>query len=178
MNLEDIPLIETARLRLRAHTASDFDASATLWALPGVVQYIGGTPSPRPASWQRLLTYTGLWAHLGYGYWFVEERSTGRFVGEVGFADFKRDMSPSIAGTPEMGWVLQPLHHGKGYATEAVEAALEWGQNHIAAAKTVCIISPENVASLRVAEKCGFTETNRTTYLGKPVHLFERPLAR
>jgi RimJ/RimL family protein N-acetyltransferase len=38
----------------------------------------------------------------------------------------------------------------------------------------VCIISPENLASIRVAEKCGYAEVARTAYHGDTVILFER----
>jgi RimJ/RimL family protein N-acetyltransferase len=61
---------------------------------------------------------------LSYGYWAVEEKTSGRYVGELGFADFKRDIVPSIEGMPELGWALVPQFHGKGYATEALRAAV------------------------------------------------------
>jgi RimJ/RimL family protein N-acetyltransferase len=67
--------------------------------------------------------------------------------------------------------------HGKGYATEAARAALIWGDQNIkradsALGKTVCIIHPEHARSIRVAEKCGFTEILRTTYKAEPTILF------
>ena len=48
-------------------------------------------------------------------------------MGEAGRAEFQREMTPSIAGVPEVGWVLSPQFHGKGYGTEAVRAACAWG---------------------------------------------------
>ena len=72
------------------------------------------------------MRYRGLWPVLGYGYWAVEETASGRFVGDVGFADFHRVLEPSIRGVPEMGWVLAPEVHGNRYASEAVTAALHW----------------------------------------------------
>ncbi len=112
------PRLETPRLVLRAHEARDLDAVAALWSDPEVVRYISGTPFTRAESWSRILRYAGLWPIVGYGYWAVEERATGRFVGDVGLADFARELSPPIYETPEAGWVLSPLMHGKGYATE------------------------------------------------------------
>jgi RimJ/RimL family protein N-acetyltransferase len=96
------------------------------------------------------------------------------FVGEIGFADFKRDITPSIRGIPEMGWVLASAQHGKGYATEGVRAALGWADRHLAAARTVCIIGPGNTASIRVAEKAGYAQICVATFNDAPILMFER----
>src|SRR5688500_3429452 len=109
-----IPTLQTPRLVLRAHALSDFDAAVAMWADPVVVRYTIGQPSTAQRTWLRLLTYLGHWDLMGYGYWAVEEKATGRFIGEVGFADFKRGLDPSIEGVPELGWVLAPHAHGKG----------------------------------------------------------------
>ncbi|HEV7178226.1 MAG TPA: GNAT family N-acetyltransferase, partial [Candidatus Baltobacteraceae bacterium] len=118
-----IPVIETDRLLLRAHRLDDFPASLAMWTDPIVVKHIGGVPSTEQASWFRLMRYLGQWPLLGFGYWAIEEKSSGAFAGDIGFADFKRDIQPSIAGVPELGWALPTPMHGKGYATEAARAA-------------------------------------------------------
>jgi RimJ/RimL family protein N-acetyltransferase len=150
------------------------EASFALWSDPRTVRYISGKPTTRDEAWSRLLRYAGLWSLVGYGYWAVEERATGTFVGEVGFADFKRVIVPSLEGVPETGWVLAPAVHGRGYATEAVEAALAWGDRHLVVPETACIITPENAPSMRVAEKCGYREQVRTTYKDSAVVLMRR----
>jgi RimJ/RimL family protein N-acetyltransferase len=108
----------------------------------------------------------------------VAEKASGRFVGEVGFGDLKRELVPSLAGEPEAGWVLAPWSHGRGYATEAVRAALHWGDARFGPARTVCLISPGNDPSVRVAEKCGFQPAGSTHYQGAATLLFERWPAR
>jgi len=75
---------------------------------------------------------------------------------------------------PELGWALISRVHGKGYATEAVRAVVAWGEQHFGSARTVCIIRPENVASIRVAEKCGYRELQRTAYKGHATIIFAR----
>ncbi|MBC5829619.1 MAG: GNAT family N-acetyltransferase [Candidatus Eremiobacteraeota bacterium] len=100
------PLIETPRLRMRPHRLDDFDDMATMWADPRVVEHITGTPSTREQSWARLLRYAGHWAMMDFGYWAVEERESGAFIGEVGFADYHREIEPSLNGIPELGWIL------------------------------------------------------------------------
>jgi len=124
----------------------------------------------------RLLRYGGLWTMLGYGFWTVRERDTGRFVGEVGLADFHRDVDWGPADPPECGWVLAPHAQGRGYATEAVAAALDWRDQYLPGSRTVCMISETNLASLRVADKCGFRSFRAADYHG-PVTLFERVVA-
>lgn len=170
-------VIETPRLRLRPHRLDDFDALAAMWADSSVVKYITGTPSTREQSWSRLLRYAGHWAMTGFGYWAVEERESGAFIGEAGFADYHRDIEPSLDGVPELGWFLAAHVHGKGYATEAARAAIAWGQEHLAGTPRIgCIIVAEHAASIRVAEKCGFSLLTATTYAGTPVLMYTRPL--
>jgi len=59
-----------------------------------------------------------------------------------------------------------------GYATEAMTAVLAWaGPAH---PRTVCIIDPDNFASLRVAAKLGYREIGRADYKAQPIVVFER----
>lgn len=168
-----VPALDTERLTLRGHTLADFDESAAMWADPLVTRHIGGRPSSEEETWARVLRYAGLWTLVGFGYWVVRERASGRFVGEVGLADFRRDLAPRLDG-PEVGWALAAWAHGRGFATEAVRAALAWSDTHVRAPRSVCLIAPENIASIRVAEKCGFREAVRTTYKGAGSIVFAR----
>jgi RimJ/RimL family protein N-acetyltransferase len=170
----DVPVVETARLRLRGHRPEDLDACAAMWADPAVTRHIGGRPFSGEEVWGKILRYAGHWALLGFGYWAIEDKASGRFVGEAGFADFKRDIVPSFDGAPEIGWALAPWAHGQGLATETVAAALAWGDRRFGAGRTVCMIDPENRASLRIAEKTGYREFARTVYKGAPTILFHR----
>lgn len=170
----EAPVLETARLRLRGHRPEDLPACAAMWADPIVTRYIGGRPFSAEEVWARLLRYVGHWAWLGFGYWAVEDKLSGAFIGEIGFADFRRDVEPSFGGAPELGSVLVPHAHGKGYATEGVRAALAWGDARFDSPRTVCMIDPENVASIRVAEKCGYRELARSTYKGLPTVVYAR----
>jgi RimJ/RimL family protein N-acetyltransferase len=169
----EAPPIETERLRLRGHRLDDVPACAAMWSDPNVTRHIGGTPSTPQQSWARILGYVGHWALMGYGYWAIEEKATGTFAGELGFADFRREVA-STAGVPEIGWALASAMHGKGYATEAVRAVVGWGDANFAAARTLCLIAPDHAASIRVAQKCGYREFERTVYNGRPTVLFDR----
>jgi RimJ/RimL family protein N-acetyltransferase len=171
---EIVPVLEAERLILRGHRVDDFTNCMSLWTDPEVTRFIGGKPSTREEVWARLLRYAGHWALLGFGYWVVTEKETGRFIGETGFADFKRQIEPSLEGVPEIGWVIAPHSHGRGYATEAIRAAVAWGDSRFGALRTACIIAPENGPSIRVAEKCGYREFRHTTYKDQPTIMFVR----
>jgi RimJ/RimL family protein N-acetyltransferase len=168
------PQLETERLRLRAHRAEDFADCVKLWGDPIVTRFFGGTPQSSEDAWARVLRYAGHWSILGFGYWVVEEKVSGAYLGDIGFADYRRMMEPSIAGIPEAGWVFMPDVHGKGFAFEAGLAIHAWGRSHFDGPRTACIINPENVRSLRLAEKLGYRETLRTTYRNAPTVLLHR----
>ena len=164
----NIPVVATPRLRLRAHGPDDFEPALALWTDPRVYRYISGKASTPEEVWARLLRYSGHWAWMKYGFWAIEETDTGAFVGEVGYGEQMREIEPSLVGMPEMGWVLLPEFHGRGYAFEAVQAAQRWGLENLATKRTCCIIAPDNVRSIQLAQKCGFREWQHTVYHQEP----------
>lgn len=166
--------LETARLVMDLHTVADFDALAEMWADEPVIRHITGRPATRQESWMRLLRYRGLWALLGYGYWALRCRQSGRFVGDVGFADFLRVLQPSIAGIPEAGWVLAAWAHGRGFASEAVGAALGWLDGQAFGGRSVCLIDPDNAPSLRIAATCGYGGAEEVEFQGNRTLLLTR----
>lgn len=169
-----VPVIETARLLLRQFRADDAAAHAALLGDSEVMRYVGGRPIEREDAWRRLLAGRGLWPLLGYGYWAVERREDGRFLGQIGFADFHRFIIPDIGGLPEMGWMFAREAQGQGIALEAGMAALEWIDGAMPDAEVVAIISPGNAASIRLAERLGFSQTERTEYKGDATVIFRR----
>jgi len=174
MSFTRAPTLETERLVLSAHRREDFEEIARNWADPIVTRFVGGRPQTREETWAKVLRLMGHWPAVGYGYWVLREKGTGRFVGEAGFGDFKREIDPPFDGAPEAGWVLAPDFHGKGYGTEAVRAILAWGDEHIGRVRNVCLIDNENVASMALAARVGFQPYAKTDYKGAPVVLLER----
>ena len=116
----------------------------------------------------------GMWPMLGFGYWFIDLKETGELIGEVGFADFKRGMTPDISGIPEAGWVLDSPHWGKGLMTEAVRAAHHWLDTETDFVQSCCIIAPDHTPSINVAEKCGYVPVVLSEYRGEPSMVFHR----
>jgi RimJ/RimL family protein N-acetyltransferase len=169
-----IPVLETERLRLRASRPNDLPNHSAMLADPKVLRFLGAHPHGREEAWRRLLTSTGLWTLLGYGYWTLERKQDGAYLGQIGFGDFKRGLTPSTEGLPEMGWLLKSGAHGQGYASEAVAAGLQWADRALAGQTFTAIIHPENAASIRVAEKAGFGQPVETRYKSEPILIFYR----
>ena len=167
------PTLLTERLELRAPRADDFTAFAETWGDKDVVRFIGGETRTPQDSWLTLMRNAGAWSLLGFGPWIICERETGDFVGDAGFCDYMRGMSPDISGWPEAGWVLAKRFWGKGYATEALSATHDWLDQHHPG-RSVCIIEPDHAASIRVAQKLGYRDFMSSDYKGTPMLIFER----
>jgi len=139
------------------------------------MRYIGGSPVGREDSWRRLLLGVGSWSLIGMGPWAVEQKADGRMVGHCGFFQFNREMSPSILGEPEMGWIFDRSVHGQGFASEACRAALAWAEREIGAESYPAIIDLENTASIRLAERLGFIRQPDAVYRDASIAFFRRP---
>jgi RimJ/RimL family protein N-acetyltransferase len=168
-----VTLPASPRLAFAPHRPSDFDDSAAMWGDAELRRHMGGNALTPEEVWARLLRHVGHWELFGYGYWVVRDRD-GRFVGEVGFADLRRDTTPRLVD-PEAGWVIARWAHGRGYATEAMRAALAWADARFA--RTTCIIDPDNAASIRVADKCGYVLVARGRYGTVPTLVYARSRA-
>lgn len=80
-------------------------------------------------------------------------------MGEVGIANFGRDLEPPRPCSPEAGWVLSPRVHGKGDDTEAMKTVYSWlDQTRPDCDTTYCIVNATNAPSIGVARKLGFVE--------------------
>jgi len=172
-----IPVLETERLILRGHVLEDFRAFAAMRADPAVMKFLGkGDLLDEEESWLRFQSIIGHWNLKGFGTWAIEERASGAVIGGLGYTDKKRPSSHPASGAPEMGWALAASAHGKGFASEALRAALVWGRKFFGAARVVCVISDDNAASIRLAEKHGFHQFATSTRYGLGRRVFERIL--
>ncbi len=168
------PIVETPRLILRGRRIEDFPAYAAMWASPEVARFTTGGPLKTEDAWVKFTRMEGLWGLTGYGFWIVEEKSSGSVIGEIGLADFRRDISPSLEGMPEFGWILAPAAQGKGYAKEAAAAAIRWAEVKFPQTVFCCIIDPANSASVSVAAAMGFRQKALVPYKGFEVAIFHR----
>ena len=173
--IRSAPRLETERLILRDFVRDDLDALAATLGDPVVVRHLTGEPIGREDCMRRLFMAVGQWPVLGMGMWAVERKSDQRLVGQIGFFDMQRDITPSIMGLPEMGWIFDSSVHGQGIAHEACVAALTWLDATYGPVEVPAIISPENVASLKLAEKLGFVREADGIYKGEAIAVVRRP---
>jgi RimJ/RimL family protein N-acetyltransferase len=148
--IREIPTVDTDRLRLRGFAAEDVDGLFQLAQDPLIAAYVAYTNvGLREACWRSIALWIGHWALRGFGMWAVEERASGAFIGRIGL------WQPEGWPGTEVGWLLGRDYWGKGYATEAARASLDWGFEHLPIDELVSLIQPENAASIAVAERLG-----------------------
>jgi len=136
----------TDRLTLPRHRAEDFYACARRGPTRRRPPY-RRRPFSAEETWTKLLRYAAC-GRCSASAIAIEEKATGGFVGELGFADFKRDIAPPLGDRPELGWALLPAST-PGYATEAVLAVLDWGDVELGRRQTVCLISRQPAVAAR-----------------------------
>lgn len=154
--LKDIPVLETKRLRLRAPATDDFEAMCRMWNDERYVRHIGNRLRPSGEVWMQIQKHIGSWGLFGYGYWVIEDRMTGQFIGEAGFAQSRRsEASPALPQMPEAGWGIAVEFWGKGIVSEAVATMYDWADIQDPEFPSMCIIDPAHIASARVAQKAG-----------------------
>ncbi len=165
--------LTTERLILRPHGLEDFDHLYRIWSDPVFTGQIGFAPMSAETVWFRLLRDIGHRQVFGYGNWAVTDRDTGAYMGSVGVFNYRRDLEPAF-DAPEVGWGLDPGFHGKGFAAEALTAALHHADRVLDLPRTVCMISPDNAPSLKLAERMGFMLWREGQYHGDTLIMMER----
>ncbi len=167
------PVLITPRLTLTPVQLSDYDELAVLWADETFTRHISGRALSGEEVWFRLLRDLGHWQALGHGNWTMRLTETQAYVGSVGVLNYRRAVEPPMTD-PELGWGLSPAFQGQGLAGEGLSAALDWVDMVLKAPRSVCMIGPANVASVRLAERAGFVPYAEGTYHDQPTILLER----
>ncbi len=141
----------------------DFEAYAANLTDPVATKFMAGT-CDRRAAWRSFASQTGSWFLNGAGWWAVEEREGGAVVGTVGA--FFRETDATLV---ELGWSLYPAHWGRGFATEAAAAALQYALDIHGARRVVAHIVAENVASIAVSKHLGMKYQADVDFYGTPI---------
>jgi RimJ/RimL family protein N-acetyltransferase len=109
------------------------------------------------------------WELRGYGQWCVVEKATAEVIGCVGFYHPPRPW-PGV----DLGWIVHPSRWGRGIATEAATAALDWMWGHTRVDHVISLIAPDDLRSIRIATKIGerFDRADVDPVHGDPVHVY------
>jgi len=146
------PSIQTNRLLLRPLLPIDAQALHRIYQTEGVLQYF---PNPVPPPLEKLERFVAgqqaHWEEHGYGNWGVLPEGEQEIVGWAGL-----QYLPELEET-EVGLLLDCPFWGKGYATEAALASLDFGFERFHLDHIIALVHPDNLASRRVIEKCGMS---------------------
>ena len=143
--------LETERLLLRMWEPEDFEGYASMCSEPEVMRFIApdGKPLSRFDAWRSFSAHIGHWYLKGFGQFAVVERASGDLAGRIG------PWMPEDWPEFEVGWALRRKYWGRGYATEAVKACITYSFAELGKLHLISLIDPDNVRSIRVAERVG-----------------------
>ncbi|MFF7392030.1 GNAT family N-acetyltransferase [Streptomyces scabiei] len=148
-----MPDLRTERLLLRDWRESDLAPWAAMNADPEVREHFPGvlTAEQSEASAARFQDDLD---RRGWGWWALEVRSTGRFIGFAGLDPVDEDMP--FSGV-EAGWRLTRTAWGHGYATEAARAVLDFGFEQLRLPEILAVTTALNLRSQAVMRRLGMT---------------------
>jgi RimJ/RimL family protein N-acetyltransferase len=154
--------LESERLLLRRPELGDRDGYAELWGDPEVVRFLGGTTLPPEEVPQGIERMLGQWERHDVGLFSVLRKEDGVLVGRVGYLLWDPErwvnaMHEELDGELELeiGWTMLRRFWNQGYATEAALVCRDNAFDALGRDRVISLIAPENVASIRVAEKIG-----------------------
>ena len=145
-------MIETERLLIRKFTLDDVEASYQMNLDAEVSRYTGdGGVVSREEIEHRIVNHVlADYKEHGYGRFAMELKSTGQFIGFCGLKYL-----PDLKET-DLGYRMMSAYWGKGLATEAGRAVMEYGWQTLGLKRIIAMVLPENQGSVRVLEKLGF----------------------
>jgi ribosomal-protein-alanine N-acetyltransferase len=171
--------LETERLILRKPEAGDRDGYAEIWGDPVVVRFLGGRtlgPEEIPEGIDRMLRQ---WDRHGAGLFSVLRKEDERLVGRVGYLLWDPErwvnaVHEELEGDLELeiGWVVARAFWNQGYATEAAAACRDHAFAELGRDRVISLIDPQNVPSIRVAEKIGERYERDVEIMVGPVGLY------
>ena len=160
--------IVTERLRMRPFVPEDVEPLHAIWADPAVGPWVGGTHTDIAESIEELGEHLRHQELHGYGFWAVEDRTSGALIGEVGLMRFE-GRGPEV----EIGWCMDREWWGLGLATEAATAWVTVGAARLGLDRIIAVVLPENTRSRAVCRALGMREAGRRHAYGADHVLYE-----
>lgn len=156
--------VETQRLRLRQFQDDDLDVYTTrIFADPKVMRYLPKREAPaRERARRTMELFNDHHAEYGFGPWAVVEKVSGELIGHCGLRYL------SEIDETEVLYALGKEFWGKGYATEAARASIDFGFREMRLERIIALAVPENIASRQVMEHCGLKYEKEVELFGLP----------
>jgi RimJ/RimL family protein N-acetyltransferase len=153
-------VLETARLCMRPPTSADLEDLCRLTSDPEVMRYLGKGVRNREETESALVAAIEHWARHDFGIWIVHDRENDRFLGRCGLRYFQD--TPDI----ELSYSFGKPAWGRGIASEAAAASMNFGFEHLRLERIIAIAMPENTGSRRVMEKLGMHYEKNALFFG------------
>jgi ribosomal-protein-alanine N-acetyltransferase len=166
----------TERLLARRPQPSDIDGYLALLLDPEVEVRLRAAGAPLLDEESVAVRLAGdelHWERHGFGPWALFEIDGGAFVGRGGLQWTRLEEREAV----ELPWAIVSQHWGRGFATEAAEAALGWARER-ELQEVIALITPDNDASRRVAEKVDLRQEGQTVHAGLPHLVYRARLTR
>ena len=171
--------LETERLILRKPEAADRDGYAEVWGDPEVVRFLGGRTQSRDEAARGIERMLKQWDRHGVGLFSVLRKEDEKLIGRVGYLLWDPETWANAMHEEleeplelEIGWVVGSAYWNRGYATEAAIACRDHALGPLGRDRVISLIAPENVASIRVAEKIGERYEQDVEIMVGPVGLY------
>lgn len=168
------PMLVTERLELWRPIAADLPDLYAMMQSQTTRRFLDSWEPTWADMHARLLRNVGSWALHGYGTFMVRERGQATIIGNCGVFHSWRGLGEDFDDQPEAGWIVAADKVGQGYAGEAMAAIFAWFDAEHGPRRTVCMIDPDNIASIRLAERFGYVPLRDAEFGGAPVRLFVR----
>jgi RimJ/RimL family protein N-acetyltransferase len=147
-------ILETQRLILRHLIIDDLDDLYALYRNPEIRRYFPeGTLTYEETKEELEWFLNGHPMRPELGLWATIHKETNRFIGRCGLLPWVIDGQPEV----EVAYMIDPVFGRQGLGTEAAQAILTYGFEHLGLSRLICLIDAENVASIKVATNIGMT---------------------
>ena len=145
-------VLETERLILRRQVIEDLDALWALYCDPEITRYIPDAPKTFEEAKEELEWHmNGHPRNPDLGLWATIHKESGRFIGRCGLLPWTIDGQEEV----EVAYTIAREFWSQGLGTEAAQAIVSYAFEHLNLSRLICLIEPDNSASVNVAQKIG-----------------------
>ena len=167
-------IAETKRCLIRELSLEDLPDLYDLYAQPGITEFMEDLyPYEEEYAYEKAYI-ENMYRYYGYGMWLVFEKSTGKLIGRAGLEH--RELEGEVY--LEMGYAIHPDYQGRGYGTEVCEAILAYARENTEFPGLICLVSPNNRASIALLNKIGgkMSKNSRNTLKNTTYIVYNIPL--